>query len=106
VHRSRRGPLLFALLGVLVVAVGVIVFVAHRHDFPGGLAVGVSGYQPLEALSDPSPGGVLWTGTAVAGLGVVVVGLVLLAGVVGFVLGRARGPVRRGPAGSPSTPPS
>ena len=74
-----------------MLAVGLVVFLTHRYSLPGGVAIGYQGYQPLDALTPPSgSGGVVWSGTAVAGLGLVVVGLVGLAGVGGFLVGRRR----------------
>ncbi|MHA3703098.1 hypothetical protein ACXR2U_13045 [Jatrophihabitans sp. YIM 134969] len=87
-HRRPRTPLIVAAVAVLVLAVGTTIFFTHWHEFPGGAEVGYSSYQPLEALSAPSSTGVLWSGTAVAGLAVTAVGLLLLAGVAGFLIGR------------------
>lgn len=89
VRRSLRAPLAASAFAVAVLAAGLAIFLTHRYSFPGGVAVGFASYEPLDPQSI-STGGVLWSETAVVGLGLVVVGLVLLAGVGGFTLGRRR----------------
>lgn len=81
-------PLAVIAAAVVLVVVGVVVFLTHRYD--DGVTVGVASYQPLESLdtSLSTGGGVLWSGTAVLGLGLFALGLVVLAGALGFLLGR------------------
>jgi hypothetical protein len=89
----RTLPWAVALLGLLLVAGGVAVFVVGSRpaDF------GWSAYAPLPPVPDAYRSGlqltfddgpaVLWTRTAALGAGIVGAGLLVLAGLVGWVVG-------------------
>jgi heme/copper-type cytochrome/quinol oxidase subunit 1 len=88
-----------AVLGAVLVVAGVVVFaVANRSGAP--LDFGWTAYAPLEPTvvyrSDLTLGfsdrwTVLWTGTHLLGATLVVLGLLVLAAVGGWVLGRRSG---------------
>jgi heme/copper-type cytochrome/quinol oxidase subunit 1 len=82
-----------ALLGGALVAGGVILFaLANRSPADFGWAA----YSPLSStvyrsestLNFDDGSAVLWTGQHLLGAGLVVAGLLVLAGVVGWLLGR------------------
>jgi hypothetical protein len=92
----RAVPWLVSGLGAVLVAAGAAVFAAANR---GGADFGWSSYAPLEQtrsayrsaiiFSDGTT--VLWTGQHLLGAGLVVLGLLALAGVVGWLLGRRGG---------------
>ncbi|GAB3344385.1 hypothetical protein [Modestobacter lapidis] len=88
----RAGPWLVLGLGVVLAAAGVGVFWVTNLA-PGGGA-GWSAYAPLEP-GDPAPPGagwrVLWTRGHLVGAALLVLGLLLLAAVGGWLLGRRSG---------------
>ena len=95
----RAVPWLIALLGAALAVAGVIVFAAANR---GPVDVGWSSYAPLtrdvgehRSIVTFSDGvTVLWTRQHLLGAGLVVAGLLVLAGVGGWLLGRRAG--RRG----------
>jgi len=98
---SRRVPIL-AVLGWVLIAAGVVVFaVANGSRAP--IEFGWSSYLPLEpdvahpselTLSFSDRWTVLWTGMHLLGATLVVLGLLVLAGVVGWLVGRRAGTAR------------
>jgi uncharacterized membrane protein HdeD (DUF308 family) len=95
-------PGLVAGFGVLLVVAGVVVF-AVANGFGAPQDFGWSSYAPLPStkdydssltLSSSDRWTVLWTGAHLLGAGLVVLGLLLLAAVGGWLLGRRLG-VRR-----------
>jgi hypothetical protein len=94
----RALPWLLTGLGAVLVAAGAVVFTAANR---GAADFGWSSYAPLEqtgrtarsaiiyTFSDGTT--VLWTGQHLLGAGLVVLGLLVLAGVGGWVLGRRGG---------------
>jgi hypothetical protein len=91
----RALPWIVAGLGVVLVAAGVAVFAAANR---GPVDFGWASYGPLEPSQSAyqsaltfSEGTVLWTGEHVLGAGLLVLGLLVLAGVGGWLLGRRAG---------------
>ena len=91
----RAVPWLVAGLGAVLVAAGAAVFAAANR---GGADFGWSSYAPLEQAPSAyrsaitfSDGSVLWTGRHLLGAGLLVLGLLVLAGVGGWLLGRRGG---------------
>jgi hypothetical protein len=91
----RAGPGLVAAAGLALVVAGVAVFWAANV---GGAGVPEAAYAPLEPgqparyTSVPASGGaVLWTLQHATGAAVVVLGLLVLAGIGGWLLGRRSG---------------
>jgi hypothetical protein len=89
----RVGPWLVGVTGGLLVVVGVLLFA--WANTPGAGDVGWAAYAPLEpdAYSSSltltfSEGTVLWTPQHAVGAGLVVLGLLVLAGLGGWSLGR------------------
>jgi hypothetical protein len=89
----RALPWLGAGLGVVLAAAGVAVFWAT--NLSGGGAGGGGGrwaaYAPLEPGDPPPPGAgwqVSWTGGHLLGAALLVAGLLVLAAVAGWLLGR------------------
>jgi hypothetical protein len=96
----RAAPWLTAAAGAALVVAGVLVFWAANRS---GWVVHGGSYAPLvpAEASESRPdlgldGTVLWTGRHAAGAGLAVLGLLLLAAVGGWALGRRSG--RRAPA--------
>jgi hypothetical protein len=91
---NRALPWAVALLGLVLVAGGVVLFVAGNQpvDF------GWSAYTPLPPVRDAYESSlqltfddgpaVLWTRTAALGAGIAGVGLLVLAGLAGWAVGR------------------
>lgn len=99
----RAGPLVVAGAGTALVLVGVVVFTfANSGPFGGTRHTG--SYAPLEPgadayeseLSLTFDGSVLWTWGQAAGAGLVVLGLLVLAALAGWWLGRRGGRARPG----------
>jgi hypothetical protein len=93
---KRLGPVLVAVAAWLLVAAGVATFwAATRRGGPGWTAY-TGSYAPLEP-GEPVPvlflgeGGVLWTSMHLVGAALVVLGLLVLAALGGWWLGRRRG---------------
>ena len=88
----RALPGLVAGLGVVLAAGGVTVFWATNLSGAGG--VGWSAYAPLEP-GDPVPPGagwqVTWTGGHLLGAALLAAGLLVLAALGGWLLGRRSG---------------
>ena len=91
-------PWLLAVLGAALVAAGAAVFAAANRD---AADFGWSSYAPLEQTERASRSAILytfsdgttmlWTGQHLLGAGLVVLGLLVLAGVGGWLLGRRGG---------------
>ena len=97
----RALPWLIAGSGAVLVEAGIAVFATAGHE-PSDF--GWSAYAPLEPTQAPSAtytfvdsATVLWTGQHLLGAGLLVLGLLVLAGVGGWLLGLRTG--RRSPPG-------
>jgi hypothetical protein len=98
----RRAPLLLGVLVWVLVAAGVTVFwFADRAGGPAG--TGYTGsYEPLPPAGSEAYRSVLflsydewtvlWTSTHLVGAGLLMGGLLVLAGLVGWLIGRRRVP--------------
>jgi hypothetical protein len=90
----RRGPLLVAVAGWLLVAAGVVTFWSANQ---AGWTAYTASYQPLqpgESLPVVFFGDgwtVMWTGTHLVGAALVVLGLLVLAALAGWSIGRRQG---------------
>jgi hypothetical protein len=100
----RAAPWLIAVAGAALAAAGVALF-ARANRPPGG-DFGWSAYAPLQPtgaydsrlqLSFDGGWAVLWTTGHLAGAGLVVLGLLLFAGLGGWLLGRRARPAGRRP---------
>jgi len=101
---SRRVPIL-AVLGWVLIAAGAVVFwLANQRGGPGWTAY-TGSYAPLQpgelgpyqselTLSFSDRWTVLWTGMHLLGASLVVLGLLVLAGVVGWLVGHRTGTAR------------
>ena len=96
----RRAPVLVGALGWVLMAAGITAFwLANRPGEAGWTAYtgsyeplqpgGSSAYESVLLLSDGWT--VLWTGTTLLGAALLVLGLVVLAGLAGWLIGRRAG---------------
>ncbi len=95
---SGRGPALLGGLGGTLIAAGVTVFWMTNRARGGVGDFGWSAYAPLERGADPGAlfGGdgwaVLWTAGHLAGAALGILGLLILAALAGWRIGRRPGP--------------
>jgi hypothetical protein len=93
-------PWVVATVGVALAGAGILVFAAANRSMLGGGDFGWSAYAPLEP-GDPAPyvsgvtfgdgRAVIWTTGHLVGVGLLVLGLLTLAGLGGWLLGLRRG---------------
>ncbi|TFV90838.1 hypothetical protein E4P40_06805 [Blastococcus sp. CT_GayMR20] len=97
-----RAPLLVGALGWVLVAAGSTVFWVADQPGDAGWTAYSGSYQPLPAGDEAYrselvlglDGAVLWTGTHLLGAGLLVLGLLVLAGLAGWLFGRRAGTPR------------